>query len=635
MAEQTSPARGHEPADLADRLAALVGDPVLASAASIAASALRARPLDPGPAERLAAAFGLSSFERDLLVLIGLPEEHEALSQLAAALHPRGEPWLSPGILAVVLELDHDGREHLRQSLDAGPLHRHHLVHRLSALPWPEQPLRLAAGLWSALRGYDCWPDGLDRVAVEPVDDGNGGPLADSLPAAVGQQHRLVAIVTGPRARPAHELAAVVAASLGRADIPTVHLAGDGLDPERSQLASVHAAARGAVPVVVGAPPGPPMPDHPGPVVVCLPAPAGMALDGRPHVTFDLGERGLAESASMWSSLLPDLDGDAPRLAGLLRMDPVRAGQAVHDARLASRLGGLAFDTAAVVAEARRRTDRALPATVRLVRPVATWADLVTTPANTELLRSVVDRIRGQVEVLHEWGFGRGGAGRGVRVLLAGPPGTGKSLSAHIIATALGLDLLLVDLSALVSKWLGETEKNIAEVFDAAERSQAVLFFDEADAVFGRRTDPGDAQARWANLETAYLLSRVDAFDGLVLLATNLRANIDDAFVRRLDVIVEFDEPGLAERRRLWKLHLPAGAPRSPDVDTDRLAELYPVTGGLIANAALGAAFTAAAAREPIGQSHLLAAVEREYRKAGRTFPGRPRVPVGARRGGA
>jgi hypothetical protein len=619
---------------LADRFAALTVDAELGAAASAAASTLRADPPDPARRRRLAAAHGLSPFEQDVVALAGLPEEHEAFSRVAAALHPRGEPWLTPGVIAAALDLDGMGRGHLRGALDAGPLRRHRIVHVQSGPPWPEAPLRLATGLWSVLRGHDCWPEELERLPLA-VGDGVAG-AALRLGDAVGRagDGAMVVVLTGPDARPVDELAAVASEVLARCGRDVVALTGEGLDAERGQLASAHALARGVVPVVVGAPPGPPLLGHPGPVVVCVPTSAALAFDHRPHVTVDLGERTLAERTTMWEQLLPELDGDARALAGLLRVDPVRARVAVHDARLAADIDGGAIDAGAVVAHARRRTDRALPGSVRLVAPEAGWADLVTTASNAALLRSVVDRVRGQVQVLHDWGFGRTGSGRGARVLLAGPPGTGKSLSAHIVASALGLDLLVVDLSALVSKWLGETEKNIAEVFGAAERSQAVLFFDEADAIFGRRTDAGDAQARWANLETAYLLSRIDTFDGLVLLATNLRANIDDAFVRRLDVVVEFDEPSADERLRLWDLHLPPSAPLAADVDAAQLAELYPMTGGLIANASLDAAFAAAAASEAITQSRLLDAVEREYQKAGRTFPGRPRRPVALVAGG-
>jgi SpoVK/Ycf46/Vps4 family AAA+-type ATPase len=229
--------------------------------------------------------------------------------------------------------------------------------------------------------------------------------------------------------------------------------------------------------------------------------------------------------------------------------------------------------------------------------------------------------------VLDDWGFlqGRPGA-RGVRMLCSGPPGTGKTLSAEVMAHELGVDLLMVDISRVVSKWIGETEKNLAEVFDTAERAECVLFFDEADALFGRRTDVSDAHDRYANLETAYLLARLERFEGLAILSTNLRQNVDPAFIRRLEFVVDFDEPGRAEREALWRCHLPPEAPLAPDVDLLELVGLYPIVGALIRNAAVAAGFLAAAEGGPITRSHLVRAVRREYEKSGRAFPG---VPAG------
>ena len=230
-----------------------------------------------------------------------------------------------------------------------------------------------------------------------------------------------------------------------------------------------------------------------------------------------------------------------------------------------------------------------------------------------------------QSRVLDDWGFleGRPGA-RGVRLLFAGPPGTGKTLSAEVLAHELGVDLLIVDISRVVSKWIGETEKNLAEVFDAAERAQAVLLFDEADALFGRRTEVSDAHDRYANLETAYLLARLERFEGLAVLATNLRQNVDPAFVRRLEFAVDYEEPTAAEREALWRCHLPERAPLGPDVDLIQLAALYPVVGGVIRNAATAAGFLAATEGVPISRRHLGRAIRREYEKAGKAFPGEP-----------
>jgi SpoVK/Ycf46/Vps4 family AAA+-type ATPase len=209
-------------------------------------------------------------------------------------------------------------------------------------------------------------------------------------------------------------------------------------------------------------------------------------------------------------------------------------------------------------------------------------------------------------------------------MLFSGPPGTGKTLSAEVLAHEMGADLLLVDVSRVVSKWIGETEKNLAEVFDHAERAQAVLFFDEADALFGRRTEVADAHDRYANLETAFLLARLERFEGLTVLATNRRENIDAAFSRRLEFALDFDEPAAPERAALWRRHLPERAPLAADVDLAALANLYAVVGGVIRNAATAAAFLAAAEDRPIARRHLLHALRREYEKAGRAFPGDP-----------
>jgi SpoVK/Ycf46/Vps4 family AAA+-type ATPase len=209
-------------------------------------------------------------------------------------------------------------------------------------------------------------------------------------------------------------------------------------------------------------------------------------------------------------------------------------------------------------------------------------------------------------------------------MLFSGPSGTGKTLAAEVLANEIGVDLLLVDVSRVVSKWIGETEKNLSEVFDVAERAQAVLFFDEADALFGRRTEVSDAHDRYANLETAYLLTRLERFEGMAVLSTNLKQNIDPAFLRRMEFIVDFEEPGPVERAALWQCHLPPTAPLADDFNVAELAALYPVVGGFIRNAAVAAAFLAAAEGSPITRRHAVRALRREYDKAGRAFPGLP-----------
>jgi SpoVK/Ycf46/Vps4 family AAA+-type ATPase len=219
--------------------------------------------------------------------------------------------------------------------------------------------------------------------------------------------------------------------------------------------------------------------------------------------------------------------------------------------------------------------------------------------------------------VYDDWGLSSIAPSAGVVALLAGPSGTGKTLAAEVIAGSLGLDLFKIDLSAVVSKYIGETEKNLESVFRAAETGEAVLFFDEADAVFGRRSEVREAKDRYANIESAFLLQRIERSDALVLLATNLPRNIDEAFLRRIHVGVEFRMPEEAARRRIWERALPGNCPRS-EVDLDWLAETFAVSGGVIAASALAAAFGAAADGSAVTMHHLVHAVREELRKQGR-----------------
>jgi hypothetical protein len=612
------------------RFAALASADGLRAACADAVTALDGD-TTPVVLRRLVDGFDLSPFECDVLTLIGLPEEHEALTELARRHHPLGEPRVSFGMIAATLGLDDGGRVHLRRAIETGPLAVNGLIDGPRMVPLPERGLRLADGLWEVIRGGDRWPADVAPLSIAP---GVSGDLPEAALSAALTEGPCVVLVTGSTDRPVEESAALVASAFIRRE--RLHAGFDAaavVGPAALPI-TAHLVARGAIPIVVGAPRAPVLPRHPGPVLVCINAGDPVPLDDRPVVEVSLVARSLGTNARMWEALAPELNGHASVLAGLLRVDHLRAARAVRDARAVARARAIPLDVDAIIHRVRRRSDTQLPASVRRVEPTARRERLVTTPDNDALLRSLVDRVRTQVRVLHDWGFCNVGGVRGVRALLAGPPGTGKTLAAEITAAELGLDLLVVDLSALVSKWIGETEKNLAEVFDAAEHSQAVLFFDEADAIFGRRTDANDAQARWANLETAYLLSRIDTYTGLVLLASNLRTNIDQAFVRRLDVIVEFDEPGRAQREALWRAHLPTRAPLAADVDVAQLAELYPLTGGLIRNAVLAAAFQAAGRGALIDQRALMNAVNREYQKAGRSFPGVPRALAGSPTGG-
>lgn len=582
---------------------------------------------------RLVEVYDLSPFAVDLLVLTGLPDEHELLTRWVQLTHPGRLPYVTPATIAAVLGLDAEGRHHLRAELDAGVLRRTGLVVGDPAEPLPVRGLRLPAGLWSALRGIDTWPDRVDLDLTPGAVSLDCGVVARITDVLAGSRRRPVLIaVTGSEDRPAPERAGVVvqlARQAGRSVVP-INVTDGPLEPRQAQTWSLHALVQDAIPLVYGGTGAAPLPQHPGPVIVCPAAGERAPHDGRPLVTARLDSPGVAESIALWEALLPGSNGTARSLAGLVRVDWLSARRAVADARLGS--ASAVPEPGLVLAGLRQRIDAELPFSVRLEKPSADWRDLVVTPSQELLLQAITGRVAGQATVLHDWGLeATVHGGRGVRALLTGPPGTGKSLTARVIAAQLDLDLMVVDLGALMSKWLGETEKNLGAVFDAARQARAVLFFDEADAVFGRRTEISDAQSRWANLQTAYVLARMDRFDGLVLLATNLRSAIDDAFVRRLDVVVEFDEPDRDQRLLLWQRHLPPAAPLADDVDVPALAALYEVTGALIRNAVLAAAFAAAAASRPIDQAALVQAVRHEYEKAGRSFPGTPRRSAGIR----
>jgi SpoVK/Ycf46/Vps4 family AAA+-type ATPase len=246
------------------------------------------------------------------------------------------------------------------------------------------------------------------------------------------------------------------------------------------------------------------------------------------------------------------------------------------------------------------------------------WEDIVLPDDQSEQLHEMCSYVDNHHTVYENWGFGRKlTSGQGLNALFAGPSGTGKTMAAGIIAHELKLDLYKIDLSAIVSKYIGETEKNLERIFQEGRASNAILFFDEADALFGKRSEVKDAHDRYANIEIAYLLQKMDEYEGMVILATNLRKNMDDAFARRMHYSVEFPSPGEAERLRIWKLIFPLQAPLSPDVDLDFMS-LFKITGGNIKNIAVHAAFLAVRDNSVIKMEHLIRATRREFQKTGR-----------------
>ena len=257
----------------------------------------------------------------------------------------------------------------------------------------------------------------------------------------------------------------------------------------------------------------------------------------------------------------------------------------------------------------------------RSIEPRATWNELVLPEPVLQQLREICAQVRKRAIVFHHWGFDRRlSMGKGLYALFAGPSGAGKTLAAEVVAGSLGLDLLKVDLSATVSKYIGETEKNLQRIFEAAERSDAILFFDEADALFGKRSEVKDAHDRYANIEINFLLQRLEEFEGVVILATNLAQNLDEAFSRRIHLTVEFPFPNEVLRLAIWKSHFPSETPVADDLDLPYLAKQFKIPGGNIRNIVLNAAFLAADDGGSVQMSHLLQAARREYEKMGKHY---------------
>jgi SpoVK/Ycf46/Vps4 family AAA+-type ATPase len=247
------------------------------------------------------------------------------------------------------------------------------------------------------------------------------------------------------------------------------------------------------------------------------------------------------------------------------------------------------------------------------------WADLVLPNEQVDTITELLARVRERRRVYEDWGFAdKVGKGLGVSALFSGPPGTGKTMVASLIARDLGLELYRVDLANIVSKWIGETEKHLAALFDAAESGHAILLFDEADSLFGKRTDVQSSNDRYANLETNYLLQRLESFSGICLLTTNHESAVDPAFLRRLSLHLRFDVPDDDEREHLWRAMLPSAAPIATEIDFTGLARRYAMTGGYIRNAALRAAFFAADRQGIIANADLDRAARLEYEAMGK-----------------
>ncbi|MFE2876966.1 ATP-binding protein [Streptomyces roseus] len=314
--------------------------------------------------------------------------------------------------------------------------------------------------------------------------------------------------------------------------------------------------------------------------------------------------------------------GDGEALARSVSAHRLDAGQRRRAADAAVRtaaLDGRPLSPDDLRSAVRAQNGAGLARLARRVEPAVGWDDLVLPAPTHRRLRELAVRARHRDQVLGEWGMRPGGGrGRGVIALFAGSSGTGKTMSAEVVAADLGMDLYVVDLSTVVDKYVGETEKNLERIFTEASAVNAVLLFDEADAIFGKRSEVKDAHDKHANMESAYLLQRMESFDGIAILTTNLRANLDEAFTRRLDVVADFPVPDAAQRLALWERCLGDPLPRADDLDLGFCADRFELAGGSIRACAVTAAYFAAASGEPLTMAQVVTAVAQEYRKLGR-----------------
>jgi len=338
----------------------------------------------------------------------------------------------------------------------------------------------------------------------------------------------------------------------------------------------------------------------------------------RPVITIEMGPPTSAQRATLWHTALGQgTEQDAELLATQYPLAPALIHHAAEAAK--ARAAGKPLEPDDIYAGIRSVLDDRLGQFAKRVTVTQTWDDIVLPQDQLDSVIELMARIRQRRTVYEQWGFAaKVGKGLGVSALFSGPRGTGKTMVAGLIAQDLGLEMYQVDLSKIVSKWIGETEKNLAALFDAAEAGHAILLFDEADSLFGKRTDVKSSNDRNANLETNYLLQRLESFTGICLLTSNHESHIDPAFQRRLSLHLRFELPDDAERAQLWRAMLPAAAPVAPSVDFAALGRRFAMSGGYIRNAALRAAFLAADEGAAISAAHLERAARVEYEGLGK-----------------
>jgi len=548
-----------------------------------------------------------------------------------------GVGWASVGLALELAGLPSASASGALQLHDQGPLRRHGLVEVVGEGAWLGRSLRVPDRVRTHLVGADAREPVVDDIALEAVPFPS--PVADTVGRALVAGAGLIWL------RSPFGTAGVATAAAAYAGLDIAWLAIDAhrvgrrtLLPEVLRAAVLEAGLRGAGLIVAGA-------DElfgedasrlfvdleraAVPVIAVGTRwwPAGVLTRIPPIVDAPLLTA--ADRHRVWADVLGEPPADEPGHPALssLRLAPEEILATGRFARALATARDLELDTRLLRDAARTIGAGSGTGDQGVARPAASrtgFDDLLMPEYAVAELRRLVRWGSHRDEVLTRGAVhGKGGKGVGIAALFTGGPGTGKSLAAHVVADELNLDLLQVDLSTVIDKYIGETEKNLERIFREAERRDVVLFFDEADALFGSRSQVTDARDRYANQEVSYLLQRMEQFDGITVLATNLRGNLDQAFARRMQVVVHFPDPDAATRRRLWQRHLDEAGGVDPDdpPDLDHLAATHELSGGDIRNVVLAAAYDAVCDGLAINAAHVRAATARELQKLGRRVP--------------
>jgi SpoVK/Ycf46/Vps4 family AAA+-type ATPase len=601
------------------------------------------------PLAELAERFALSPFDVDALLLCLAPELDNRCEKLYAYLQDdvtRRRP--TAGLILSLLAPSRGERLALHARLAAGaPLLRHGLLAWAAAeneAPFPSRPLRLDDRIVHFLLGLDLPDERLAPFARRAVPR---APLSEvMLPAGLGPEALRARTGGGPtrlvfqgepgagRRLAAEALCAEAGLGLLEVDTPALLAQGSEVRALASRLpreatllgcavyldgaeALLDEPAAQAARELLGALEG-----FPGVLVLGATRSWSAGRLGEPALLrVDFPPPGPAQRRALWRAavrrhgLAATTEAGLDALAERFAFNAGSIDRAVAEAacRAGADPGAGDLDRAC-----RAQTGSVLATLARKIPALSTWDDLVLPADRLAQLRELCAHVEHRRQVFEGWGFERKIArGKGIAALFAGPSGAGKTLAAEILAGELGLELYRIDLSAIVSKYIGETEKNLARIFTAAEEGHAVLFFDEADAIFGKRSQVKDAHDRYANIEINYLLQRLEEHPGVVILASNFRKNIDEAFTRRLRFVIELPLPDENLRRDLWRKLFPPEVPLAAGVDFEFLAQRFKITGGSIRNIALHAAFLAAAAGAPVGMEHVLRSTRRELAKSG------------------